>query len=296
MKARGLVLIGVSALLGFAAVAWVKKPAASGDKMTSVVVAKVALNYGDPIKTEKLSLVRMPPSSVPEGAFDEISDLVDPKAREPRIVLRSMVAGEPILPGKVSGTGQKAILSTVIDPSMRATTVRVNDVNGVAGFVQPGDHVDVLLTRTKDEDKKHPKIDILLQNVKVLGVDQQASDQKEKASVAKAVTLELSPEDTQKVTLAASIGSLSLALRNSADPESVRPRTLTLSDLVPTTPKKEDEPSPPPAPKPPTVEVLRGTDPTTYEVRRDSGGTTVITGQAKSSAPKPRASRSGNDR
>ena len=298
MKARGLILLGLSLLLGFAAIVWVKKPAASGNNMASVVVAKVALNYGDAVKAEKLTIVQMPPASVPQGAFSKIADLVEPKAKEPRIVLRTMAANEVILPGKVSGTGQKAILSTIIDPNMRATTVRVNDVTGGAGFVQPGDHVDVLLTRTKNDDRSNPKADILLQNVKVLGIDQHAADPKEKATIAKAVTLELSPEDAQKTTLAANIGTLSLILRGSADPDAVRPRTLTLSDLVPTQPKKADDPkpAPPPAPpKPPTVEVFRGTDATSYEVRRDGGAPTAVTNQPKGSA-RPKARTPATDR
>jgi pilus assembly protein CpaB len=268
MKVRGLVLIGVSALLGLAAVTWVKKPTATG--MTSVVVAKVALNFGDQLTPAKLSLVDMPPASVPQGAFSAIDDV----AKDNRVVLRAMVPGEPILTSKISGNGGRAILSTLIDYSMRAAAIRVNDVNGVAGFVQPGDRVDVMLTQNVT-DRAKADTTLLLQNVKVLGIDQQADDTKDKAVVVKAVTLEVSPDDAQKLTLAGTIGSLSLSLRNYANPDAVAGRRLSVDDLVPTPPKDAVPVIVPAVVKtaapPPTVEIFRGTQSTTYDVTRGSG-------------------------
>jgi pilus assembly protein CpaB len=280
MKARGLVLIGVSALLGLAAIAWVKKPVSAG--MSTVVVAKVPLNFGDQLTPAKLTLVEMPPASIPQGAFRKIEEITAPN--ENRVVLHAMVQGETVLTTKISGTNGRAILSTLIDPAMRAATIRVNDVTGAAGFVQPGDRVDVMLTRTaNNQNKDGSDTTLLLQNVKVLGVDQQSDDKKEKPTVAKAVTLEVSPEDAQKLTLAGSIGNLSLALRNYADPDAVAARRLSVSDLVPTPPKATpDHPTPvndephPPVPRP-KFEVIRGTDPATYEVRKDG---TVLSGDA----------------
>jgi len=270
MRARGLVLLGVSALLGFVAVAWVQKPAATSG-MAKVVIAKTALNFGDRLAPEKLLVAEYPPASVPQGAFESIEQLAG--GNEDRVVLRSIEPNEPILPSKISGTGGRAILSTVIDKDMRAVTISVNDVKGVAGFVQPGDRVDVLLTRgTTNNAPEEQRNDVLLQNVKVLGVDQQADDKKNQPIVAKAVTLEVSPEDGQKLTLAASIGNLSLALRNFSDPAATRTRSLSISDLIPSPPKNAVLPAAAPAPIPaprPTVEILRGTDSTTYDVNKD---------------------------
>lgn len=266
MKARGLALLGVSALLGFVAIAWVQKPAAPSG-MAKVVVAKTALNFGDRIVPEKLQIAEYPPASVPQGAFSSIEQLAGPN--EDRVVLRAIDPQEPVLASKVSGTGGRAILSTVIDKDMRAVTISVNDVKGVAGFVQPGDRVDVLLTRNANGNApEEQRNDILLQNVKVLGVDQQADDKKDKPTVAKAVTLEVSPDDGQKLTLASSIGSLSLALRNFANPDPVQTRSLSVSDLVPSTPKNAPTPVVVRAPTP-KVEILRGTDSTTYDVNRE---------------------------
>jgi pilus assembly protein CpaB len=263
MKARGLILLGVSGLLGLVAVAWVQKPAASSAAV-KVVVAKVTLNFGDRLVPEKLQVVEYPPASVPPGAFERIEQLAG--ADQDRVVLRAIDPQEPVLASKVSGTGGRAILSTVIDKDMRAVTISVNDVKGVAGFVEPGDRVDVLLTHSAngtaaDEQRN----DVLLQNIKVLGVDQQADDKKDKPVVAKAVTLEVSPDDGQKLTLAASIGSLSLALRNFSNPDAVATRSVSTHDLVPSGIKPVPVPVAVHASRP-KVEILRGTDSTTYDV------------------------------
>lgn len=279
MKARGLILLGVSALLGFAAVAWVKRPVAAVG-MSTVVVAKVALNFGDQLTAPKMATVEMPPASVPQGAFDKIEDL----AKDNHVVLRSMAPGEPILATKVSGTGGRAILSTLIDPSMRAAAIRVNDVNGVAGFVQPSDRVDVLLTRSKTpNDREQSDTTLLLQNIKVLGIDQQADDKTDKPTVAKTLTLEVTPDDAQKLTLASSIGSLSVSLRNYADPAAVTARRFTIGDLVPTIPNAPQAEVEGPAPKH-TIEIFRGTDGTLYDVTRSGD---VLPAEKSAMPPRP---------
>jgi pilus assembly protein CpaB len=164
---------------------------------------------------------------LPPGAFTSVQELLD--AEKPRTVLRTIEANEPVLASKVSGAGEKATLSAIISEEMRAMTIRVNDVIGVAGFIVPGDRVDVLLTR--EEGEKNQITDILLQNVKVLGIDQLASDNQEKPVVVQAVTLEVSPEQSQKLTLASQVGSLALALRNVLDAEAERARTVRVGDL-----------------------------------------------------------------
>src|SRR3546814_8468377 len=119
---------------------------------------------------------------------------------------------------------------------MRAVTIRVNDVAGVAGFVLPGDRVDVLLTRDRTGVEggnvaNNLLTDVLLQNVKVLGIDQDANQEKDKSSVAKAVTLEVSPQQAQKLALASQLGSLALMLRNLGDAEPEMVKTITTRDL-----------------------------------------------------------------
>jgi pilus assembly protein CpaB len=134
----------------------------------------------------------------------------------------------------VTGSGQRGSLSALIDPGMRAVTVRVDDVRGVAGFLVPGDHVDVVLTRLESgaaNAATNSYTDVLLQNVKVLAVDQIASSSDDKPTVAKAVTVEVTTEQAQKLVLAGGVGSLSLVLRQAGGMEADASRRVSLSDL-----------------------------------------------------------------
>jgi pilus assembly protein CpaB len=112
---------------------------------------------------------------------------------------------------------------------MKAVTIRVNDVEGVGGFVLPGDHVDVVLTR--QIEKGSATTEVVLQNTRVLAVDQTADDRAAKATVAKSVTLEVDTVEAQKLWLASSVGSLSLLLRKAGETAEVRTRKITLKDL-----------------------------------------------------------------
>lgn len=194
---------------------------------TKVVVAASPLFFGNKIRRESLRLVDWPADSVPPGSFTNFDELLSDD--EERSTLRAIEVGEPILASKVSGFGGRAILSAVIAPDMRAVTIRVNDVNGVAGFVLPGDHVDILLTRK--EGGSGMFTDVLLQNVKVLGIDQVASENLEKPKVAKAATLEVTQLQAQKLALAQRVGQLSLALRDLLNVEADLTRTVTIADL-----------------------------------------------------------------
>lgn len=201
---------------------------------TTIVVPRTALEHGAIVRAEQLALINWPSTSIPKGAFHKIEELVRPG--EPRVVLKRIEANEPILESKVSGFGGRASLSTMISNKMRATTIRVDDVNGVAGFVLPGDRVDVLLTRdatTKERsrDKNSLITDVLLQNIKVLAIDQEANDKVEKPSVAKAVTLEVTSNQSQKLVLAQKVGALSLALRNVNNNDPQTTQTVRISDL-----------------------------------------------------------------
>jgi pilus assembly protein CpaB len=170
--------------------------------------------------------VAWPEAAIPAGTFASINDLMSPGKR---IVLAAIEPNEPILRTKITGPGQRATLSAVIEPGMKAVTVRVNDVEGVGGFVLPGDHVDVLMTR--QPDKGNGNNDVVLQNAKVLAVDQLADDSVDKPSVAKAVTLEVDTIGAQKLSLAATLGSLSLVLRKAGEAELEGTRRVTQSDL-----------------------------------------------------------------
>ena len=144
-------------------------------------------------------------------------------------MLAAIEPNEPVLALKITGAGQRATLSALVRPGMKAVTIRVNDVDGVGGFVMPGDHVDVVLTR--QIEKGSATAEIVLQNTRVLAVDQTADERAQKAAIAKSVTLEVDTVEAQKVWLAASVGSLSLLLRNAGETAQGKTRKITLKDL-----------------------------------------------------------------
>lgn len=164
--------------------------------------------------------------ALPEGAFATINDILSPGKR---IVLSPLESNEQVLSVKITGPGQRATLSALVGEGMKAVSVRVNDVEGVGGFVLPGDRVDVVLTRQMD--KGNATTEVVLQNARVLAVDQSADDRATKAAVAKAVTLEVDTVGAQKIWLAASVGSLSLLLRKAGEQGAERTRRVTLDDL-----------------------------------------------------------------
>ncbi|HKX09346.1 MAG TPA: Flp pilus assembly protein CpaB [Stellaceae bacterium] len=261
MKGRSILLLVISALLGVFAIGLVRGlshpvPVIVGMDTKKVVVAAADLRFGDKLAPASLREVDFPPASVPAGAFGSIAELT---AGEPRVVLESIRTGEPILATKVSGSGGKASLSTVIDPDMRAVTIRVDDVSGAAGFITPSDRVDVMLTH--GDNQQGMVTDVLLQNIKVLAVDQEANEHKDKPTVVKAVTLEVSPDQAQKISLARTVGTLSLALRNLANADPVPSRPISIGDLTGEF-KRQDQP------QGRKIEVIRGAAATAYEVSR----------------------------
>ena len=199
-----------------------KKPAAPA---RTIVVAAKPLRFGDELVAAALREVPWPEGALPTGAFSKIGDLATAK----RVVVLPMNENEAVLASKITGPGQRATLSAVLQEGMKAVTIRVNDVEGVAGFVLPGDHVDVVLTR--QTDKENATNDVVIENARVLAIDQSADSLSFKPAVVKAVTLEVDVADAQKLALASSVGTLSLLLRKAGEVSAANSRRVTLSDL-----------------------------------------------------------------
>jgi pilus assembly protein CpaB len=232
----------------------------------TVVVASAPLRFGAQLSAQNLREVAWPEAAIPAGTFPSINDAM---SGGKRIVLAAIEPNEPILRSKVTGPGQRATLSAVIQPGMKAVTVRVNDVEGVGGFVLPGDHVDVLMTRQPGNN------DVVLQNAKVLAVDQLADDSADKPSVVKAVTLEVDTVSAQKLSLAASLGSLTLALRKAGEAEVEGTRRVTVSDLGnPDVPRGEPK-------RFSTVVVTRAAQRQEYNVPRENDNLREAAGAAR---------------
>lgn len=236
-------MVGIAVVFGllavFVAQGWLnyqadlsRKTAAPAQKAIAtrtIVVAAGPMRFGAHVATDNLREVNWPEQALPAGTFGSIADLM---SGGKRIVLASIEKNEPILRTKVTGPGQKATLSAVIQDGMRAVTVRVNDVEGVGGFVLPGDHVDVLLTR--QQERTNGMNDVVIQNARVLAVDQLADDAADRPTVVKAVTLEVDTVSAQKIALAASLGNLSLMLRRAGEQVMDATRRITTSDLTET--------------------------------------------------------------
>ena len=191
----------------------------------TLVVANRPLRFGDELNASALREVAWPQDALPAGAFGKIADITAAK----RVVLMPIDVNEAILATKITGPGQRATLSAVLGDGMKAVTVRVNDVEGVAGFVLPGDHVDVLLTR--QGDKNAAVTDVVMQGVRVLAIDQLADQKTDKPSVVKAVTLEVNVTDGEKVALASTVGTLSLLLSKAGETAGADTRRVTTVDL-----------------------------------------------------------------
>jgi pilus assembly protein CpaB len=194
--------------------------------MQTIVVASKPLRFGNELAAPMMNEIPWSEDALPAGAFAKISDVL---AGGKRVVLSPIEVNEPILSVKITGPGQRATLSAVLHDGMKAVTIRVNDVEGVAGFVLPGDRVDIALTRL--DGKGGATTDVVLQNAQVLAIDQVADERTAAASVAKSVTLEVDTVAAQKLGLAASLGSLSLLLRKAGETTSPKSLRVSLKDL-----------------------------------------------------------------
>src|SRR5687767_11490036 len=228
IKALGLLLLAL--LTGLAAAVYASGWVTQQGSIASnkVVVAAVDIELGSRINPQMLSTIDWPSGSVPVGAFKEMKDVQE------RVAKVSLLRGEAILEGKLAPIGTLGGLSAVISPGKRAMTVRVNDVVGVAGFALPGNFVDVVVNAQQDKGKGEENRQIsktVLEHVLVLAVAQEAGRDDTKPRVVSAVTLELSLEDSERLDLARSVGTLSLVLRNQVDKDKVQTAGITKSQL-----------------------------------------------------------------
>ncbi len=228
IKALGLLLLALLTGLAAAiyATGWVSRQ--GGVASNKVIVAAVDIELGSRLNPQMLSVIDWPSGSVPAGAFK------DAKSLEERVVRVGVLRGEAILEGKLAPVGTKGGLSAVIASGKRAMTVRVNDVVGVAGFALPGNYVDVMVNAQQEKGRGEEASQIsktVLEKVLVLAVAQEANRDETKPKVVSAVTLELSLEDSEKLDLARSVGTLSLVLRNQMDRTTVATAGITKGQL-----------------------------------------------------------------
>ena len=244
MRLRGILTLFVALLAGVLAMVlasrWLQSQAGSQrEAITDVVVSAVDVPVGSTLTPQQLKLAKWPADAVPPGAFHQIDTL------KGRAITSSIQAGEPILARRLAPEGSKGGLTALLQPGRRAMTVRVNDVVGVAGFALPGTYVDVLVNTPEEHtDDARPRLisKIVLERILVLAVAQDVEQDAGKPQVANAVTLEVTPDQAERLDLARSVGALSLVLRNQTESAPVATRGATKEQLLGS--------APPPRPAP----------------------------------------------
>jgi pilus assembly protein CpaB len=208
-----------------------RSAAAGPANLTPIVVTALPIERGVVLKAPMLKVVSYPNNAVPQGAFKTIAEVAG--GANARTALRAMGANEPVMAEKLSGSGGKANLSVTLTPGMRAVSIKSDEVAGVAGFVLPGDRVDILLTRTVGGNGAAATIvtQVLAENAQVVGVDQSSDIQADKPVVAKAVTVEVTPDQAQAISLAHAVGTISLSLRQVSDHEALARKATTVAEL-----------------------------------------------------------------
>jgi pilus assembly protein CpaB len=236
LSRQSVIALGVAVVLGVLAVYFANvflngsQRRAELNGTTKVAVAAVPLTYGTDITPDKIRFVEYPNRSIPPGAFVNAAQLLP--AGKKRYALIPISVNEPILSTKVTAEGEGASISALLPDGMRAATVRINDVSGVAGFIQPNDHVDMLITRkVNGPDGNSQVTDVLLQNVRVIAMGRNAKGADGKPIAAKTATLEVNPLDAQKLALGEAAGSLSLVLRKPGERDNPVVETVSLNDL-----------------------------------------------------------------
>lgn len=211
-----------------------------------IVIANTAMRYGEVLTEKNVRVVAFPKESAPNNGFTSIEDLLaDGSAENRRIVLRAIEPNEPILKSKVTGFGERATISAQIAQGMRAFTLRIDTVSGVAGFLLPNDRVDIFLIQGSRDGVTS---NVIMQNIKVIAVDQFSDQDSNRARVARTATVEVTPEQAQKLNLAQQVGRISLSLRQIDEVSEVEePEAVGLNDII----KREEAAAPEPAPRRP---------------------------------------------
>jgi pilus assembly protein CpaB len=241
--------LAASAVLGLGALlvarAWLPNPQARAVALrpapaqgVPVVLAAGPIAYGAKLQPKDLVVMQLPPAAVPPGAYSNVAQILKVDNGGAPVALMTMSAHEPVLPDKLSGAGVRPTLAAMIDEGMRAYTIGVTDVAGGGGHILPGDHVDVVLTRNvgvnyQTGQKGSLVSDMVIQNVKVLGMDLNADPNSTKPAVAHTATLEVSAQDSERLALSEQAGSLSLALRRAGQAELQPVRAVSQGDLGP---------------------------------------------------------------
>lgn len=168
--------------------------------------------YGEPITVDDVALIDYAIKHIPEGAFATFEELFPEGEDTPRVVLRQMEKDEPVLAIKVTEPGQGAGITSRLDRGMRAFTIKVDVASGVSGFLRPTDTVDVYWSGSVRGEGQQSFTQLIKSNVEIIAIDQSANGERNEASIARTVTVQVSPQDVAVLAQAQSTGALSLSL------------------------------------------------------------------------------------
>jgi len=197
--------------------------------LVSVVVAGRDIPFGNAIQPQMLQVISWPSAALPPGAVTSMATLVADPGEPTRRAKRAISQGELILASKISAFGEKVTIVQGLGENLRAMAVKVNAETSVGGFVTPGDRVDVILTQGRDETLRAVTI---LQNLRVIAVDQDFDEKTDQPELVRTVTLEVDPASGQKLALAQKAGTLSLSLRTLDGAIDQPLDSIRLSDLL----------------------------------------------------------------
>ncbi|HEX4199171.1 MAG TPA: Flp pilus assembly protein CpaB [Caulobacteraceae bacterium] len=249
MRLGTIVSIGASAVLGIGALLiarlWIPNhgphPAALQQAPvvaeTAVVVAAKPIPWGAKLDGQYLKVIELPVADIPQGAYSNTAQILNQDGGPP-IALSAMAQQEPVLASKLSGPGERQTLAALVDPNMRAYTIGVTAVTAGGGHILPGDRVDVVLTRELPLPTNLPvtgakllQTVVVLQSVRVLGMDLNANPTSTQPAIASTATLEVNMQDAEKLALASQVGTITLALRRPGSVESTQTRSIMVNDV-----------------------------------------------------------------
>jgi len=265
MKKYGTVIaLGLAVLFGIVAVLlanrWLSTQTAEEKvvmkeevPLSEIVIANQDLDIGTMLTEQNITLAKWPKANVPKGAFHGTEELKN------RVAVTKLVAGEPILAAELAAPGSGIGLVALIPEGKRAMTIRVDEVIGVAGFILPNTFVDVIAVG--DPQSNQPReVKTILKRIKVLAIAQETFTEEGKAKIVRTVTMELTPQETEKLALQTHQGAIHLVLRNPLEEEEkekpvvrvAKKRTRSVPTLRPRVVA--------PRPSPHDVEIIRGSN------------------------------------
>ena len=250
VKRRGLILIFLSLMMAVGA-AWVANSWVSHQLVSKadaapntqfVVTAAMSIPFATKVEGRHLKLLEVPEGVLPEGAFTDTEDV------EGKVSTTSISRGEILVAERFASHTRGSTLAALVAENMRAVTVRVDDVIGVGGFLLPGNTVDVLAARRGRDQRAITET--ILTNIKVLAVDQTAATEENTPVIVRAVTLEMTPKQAEKLVKARTEGSIQLTLRNPEEEDPVaEPVKRVVKKRAPARPSTDS-----------SVEIIRGTE------------------------------------